>query len=202
MSILQIKLPFLNKPFKKGQSSLEFGAFFALSLMISLIVITLVGKFSNFGVEGRVEESKGYWYAKKPIAVENMIYYSDGSLVLLLRNKDVEDIRVYNITTDSGVITINSVIPSSKAQPFNATGFSACNASEREVMTLDNVVIYYKKPHVDQVLSTSGTIPLRAYCIPAPSSSSSDDGGGDSGGGCAGGTIIYSLILLYYLRFI
>lgn len=185
---------------KRAQSGIEYGAFFAFSLMLGLIIITLIGKFPSFGLEGRIEESKNYWYGKKPISIENSVYYSNGNLTLVVRNRAVPRIEVLNISTSNGTVVFNKNVSSGKTAIASATGFPTCNASNLEAVTLEDVVIHYRysdSSSPDEVLSISGTVPLRNYCIPAPASSSK--GGGGGGGGCAGPTIIFTLIFLYDL---
>ncbi len=179
---------------KIAQSSLEYGAFFAFALMIGLIIISLLGDFSLFGSEGDIQKSQAYWYAKKPIGIEDLLYYDDGTVYASLRNKDIENLYVENVTTTQGVLTVKKTLTSGDAIVANGTDFPKCNSSNLEQVKLENIVIYYKRPGTSSYLSETGREKYYSYCIKAPDSTSTSTGGGSSGG-CAGTAFIYLTLL-------
>ena len=151
----------------KGQGSTEYLVIFAAVLVVALIVIFLLGQFTGFGRESLVDQSKGYWSGKKPIAITDWSVTTasgDDSITILFKNNDVEKIEIVNFSYSGGNFAVNKNLTSGST---TAESFSADVCSNvGEIAELSDVVIYYKKPAVDSttVFAEAGTMPIRVHC--------------------------------------
>ena len=155
----------------KGQGSTEYLVIFAAVLVVALIVIFLLGQFTGFGRESLVDQSKGYWSGKKPIAITDWTIAYGGTQTFLLKNNDVQKVTVYNITTADYTFadTAGSITLASGATDTldDTETVSECDNSNEvgNVVEFTDVIIYYSKPEVGStVFAEAGTVPIRAYC--------------------------------------
>ncbi len=153
----------------KGQGSTEYLVIFAAVLVVALIVIFLLGQFTGFGRESLVDQSKGYWTGKKPIAITDwsIQHGTTSSATFLVKNNDVEKIELVNITTNEGVFSSGAGnITSGSTTTITGTTTAQVCANAGDIAELTDVVIYYKKPSVSTstVFAEAGTMPIRVQC--------------------------------------
>ena len=156
----------------KGQGSTEYLVIFAAVLVVALIVIFLLGQFTGFGRESLVDQSKGYWSGKKPIAITDWSVTTasgNDTITILLKNNDVEKIEIVNVTVTGGTSTkafsINSNLTSGSTTTSTLSTLDVCS-NTGDIAELSNVVIYYKKPSVSSstTFAEAGTMPIRMQC--------------------------------------
>ena len=152
----------------KGQGSTEYLVIFAAVLVVALIVIFLLGQFSGFGRESLVDQSKGYWSGKKPVAVTDWTITAganNNSVTMLLKNVDVQKIEVVDVNFSEGSISVNTNLSSGGTTTASGTTSSSVCTNAGDIGELTDVVIYYRKPDVGTtVFAEAGTVPLRAQC--------------------------------------
>lgn len=82
---------------RKAQASMEYIVVAAMVFVIALIAIALLTSTGQGAKEQRVDESKAYWRGTTPIAIEDAGLSDDG-ITLAISNKNVDQIRLNNIT--------------------------------------------------------------------------------------------------------
>ncbi len=111
----------------KGQGSTEYLVILAVVLVVALIVIGLLGQFTEFGTSGLEQQSKSYWQSASPFSIQNAKINSS-EVKLEVKNMLSQRLNLTDIKFGDTVATATTI---------NATGASGTifNAGEIKVLT-------------------------------------------------------------------
>ncbi len=105
----------------KGQGSTEYLVILAVVLVVALVVIGLLGQFTEFGTSGLEQQSKSYWHSATPISIQN-IKVSGTSVEIEVKNQLAQRLNLTNASFDGVDLGItNTVLAAGQTAVLNGT---------------------------------------------------------------------------------
>ncbi len=92
----------------KGQGSTEYLVILAVVLVVALIVIGLLGQFTEFGSSGLEQQSKSYWQAATPFSILN-VKMNSTEVKLEVQNKLYQRLNVTEVKFGDDIATASDI---------------------------------------------------------------------------------------------
>ncbi len=153
----------------KGQGSTEYLVILAVVLVVALIVVGLLGQFTGFGKQAKIQQSRNYWSGAQPFSIlEAKLSSTGGELLIKNQQMDTLFLKRIDVKTPGGVsYTVydgNERFVAGEQKPIglNANVSKICSGPG-EVYDLE-VTITYKSGDVDGIKQV-GQENLYGVCV-------------------------------------
>lgn len=149
---------------KKGQGSTEYLVILAVVLVVALIVIGLLGQFTEFGSTTLEQQSKSYWLAATPFSFVSWKINST-EVKVEIQNREAQLLNLTDVKFDG--TTINATAGGMLFAPgenkiLTSLGYTTPCTTTGQLYQINTVTIYYNG--AISGLVQSGKKPLYGKC--------------------------------------
>lgn len=156
----------------KGQGSTEYLVILAVVLVVALIVIGLLGQFTEFGSSGLEQQSNSYWQSQSPFSIMNKKINSS-EVRLEVQNKLFQRLNLTSLKfgdTVAAAVDINAtndgagvMFASGETKTLVSNGYTPSCTATGEVYQINTVIFTYNSPGLSGQTQIGGK-PLYGKC--------------------------------------
>ena len=148
-------------------SSTAYIATLAIVLVVAAGVAYLLGSTGQ-AQQVVLKKSKAYWEKKSPLTFLEWAFYTDGSAVLVVKNKGLSDVRLEELYLDGvNVLSSPANITAGKAKLIYLLPGTLGRCSKGELVIHNNPMFGYRDLRTGLLMYEASEGDLAAVCAPA-----------------------------------